>query len=322
MRTAYFAWIFVCLVWGTTYFAIRVALETIPPALIGAIRYTIAGLILAAVLHRRGERLPPVNYWAGLAIVGALMIAVGNGGVIWAEQWVPSGFAALLIAATPFWMAGIESVLPGGERLSVRVGGGLLIGFSGVMLLVWPDLASGGASGKQFALGVAALQLACIGWAAGSSYSRRHGREENALGAAALQMIFGGIVMLVIATVLGEWQRLTVTPRTLAAELYLLLIGSLLGYPAYVFALKNLPVSTVSLYAYVNPVIAVLLGTALLDEPFGPRVIVAAALVFLGSAVVRWSGARSQKLELRTPEGVPSSVIRVPKLRLRRLFGR
>lgn len=296
MRAAYLAWLAVCLIWGTTYFAIRIALETIPPALVGGIRYTIAGLILTAVLSVRGERLPPTSYWGGLALVGALMIAVGNGGVIWAELWVPSGFAALLVAASPFWMAGIEALLPGGERLTVRMIGGLLIGFSGIVILVWPELTVGGSQGRQFAFGVIALQIACLGWSLGSSYSRRHGREENALGAAALQMVFGGVIMLVAATILGEWGQLAFTPRTLAAELYLLLIGSLLGYPAYVYALKHLPVSTVSLYAYINPVIAVLLGTVLLDEPFGPRVILAAALVFLGSAVVRWSATRGKKI--------------------------
>ena len=296
MRAAYLAWLAVCLIWGTTYLGIRIALETIPPALVGGIRFTLAGVILAAVLYLRGERLPPKSYWGGLALVGVLTIGVGNGGVVWAEQWVPSGFAALLVAASPFWMAGIEALLPGGERLRVRVVGGLLLGFSGIVLLVWPDLTVGGVRGRQFALGVVALQIACLGWSLGSSYSRRHGREENALGAAALQMIFGGVIMLIAATILGEWRNLTFTPRTFAAELYLLLVGSLLAYPAYVYALKHLPVSTVSLYAYINPVIAVLLGTILLDEPFGARVILAGALVFLGSAVVRWSATRGKKI--------------------------
>lgn len=290
MRPAYLAWIAVCLIWGTTYLGIRVALETIPPALVGGIRYTLAGIILAAVLAARGVRLPGRSHWAGLALVGALMIAVGNGGVIWAEQWVPSGIAALLVAASPFWMAGIEALIPGGERLSLRGFLGLMVGFGGIVLLVWPDLFGAGANGRQFALGVVALQVACLGWAAGSSYSRRHGRAENALAAAALQMLFGGFLMLAVATVAGEWARLTFTARSLSAEIYLLVIGSLVGYPAYVYALKHLPVTTVSLYAYINPVIAVLLGTALLDEPFGPRVVVATILVFLGSGVVRWAG--------------------------------
>ena len=285
---AYLAWLAVCLIWGTTYLAIRIALETIPPALVGAIRFTLAGIALIAILRSRGERLPDRRYWTGLAIAGGLMIGVGNGGVIWAERWVPSGLVALLIASTPFWMIGTEAMFGGGEPLSARIVAGLMTGFSGVVLLVWRDLTAGGAPGRQFAAGVIAVQVACLGWAAGSSHSRRHDREQNALGGAALQMLFGGLLMGLLGTVLGEWGRLSFTWRSASAELYLLAVGSLAAYPAYVYALKHLPVSTVSLYAYINPIIAVLLGTLLLDEPFGPRVIVASALVFSGIAVVRW----------------------------------
>ncbi len=275
-----------CLIWGTTYLGIRVALETIPPALVGGIRFTIAGAVLILVLRWRGQALPARRHWPGLALLGLLMIVLGNGGVIWAEQWVPSGIAAVTVASTPFWMTGVEAALPGGDRLSARIVCGLLIGFSGIVLLVWPDLTAGGAPGRQFAMGVAALQVASLGWALGSSYSRRHARDENSLAAAAVQMMLGGLMMMAIATARGEWRQLSFTPRSLAAESYLIVFGSLVGYTAYVYALKYLPVSTVSLYAYVNPVIAVLLGTLLLAEPFGPRVIMATATVFIGIAVV------------------------------------
>ena len=286
-RSAYVAWVAVCLLWGVTYLAIRIALETIPPALIGAIRYIVGGLLLAVILRARGERLPASVHWPRLALMGVLMIGLGNGGVIWAEQWVPSGFAAVMVAASPFWMTGLETVLPGGERLSRRSLVGLLIGFSGIVLLVWPDLSSRGV-GHQFGLGIGALQVACIGWALGSSYSRRLPRAENAFGAATLQMIFGGLFMLAAATVHGEWTQMTLTWRSAAAELYLVVFGSLVGYTAYVYALKYLPVSTVSLYAFVNPVIAVVLGTLMLGEPFGLRAVVASAAVFVGVAVVRF----------------------------------
>ncbi|MSO81677.1 MAG: multidrug DMT transporter permease [Acidobacteria bacterium] len=276
-----------CLIWGTTYLAIRVALETIPPALVGGIRFTLAGGVLILLLRSRGEALPPRGHWPGLALLGLLMIVLGNGGVVWAEQWVPSGIAAVTVASTPFWMIGVEAALPHGERLSARVILGLSIGFGGILLLLWPDLTAVGAQGRRFAVGVGALQVACLGWTLGSSYSRRHAREGNALAAAAIQMILGGVMMLAIATARGEWRQLAFTPRTLAAEGYLIAFGSLAGYPAYVYALKYLPVSTVSLYAYVNPVIAVLLGTRLLAEPFGPRVMVATATVLMGIAVVR-----------------------------------
>ena len=290
VRMAYVAWLAVCLVWGTTYLGIRIALETIPPALLGGIRYVAAGAVLAVMLRARGERLPGPAHWNGIALLGFLMIVLGNGGVIWAEQWVPSGIAAVVVAGAPFWMTGIEAVLPGGERLTVRGVTGLLIGFTGILMLVWPNLTAGGELGRQFVIGVVALQIAEVGWALGSSYSRRHARNENALGSAALQMLFGGLFMLLAATVRGEWADLSFTWRTGLAELYLIVFGSLVGYSAYVYALKHLPVSTVSLYAYINPVIAVVLGTLLLSEPFGLRVVIASAIVFAGVAVVRYQG--------------------------------
>jgi len=215
------------------------------------------------------------------------MIVLGNGGVIWAEQWVPSGVAAVTVASTPFWMIGVEAMLPGGERLTMRSVAGLLVGFAGIVLLVWPDLTRGGEYDRQYLAGIASLQIACLGWALGSSYSRRHSRSDNAMMAAAGQMLAGGLMMLIVAIARGEIRDLTFTPRSLAAEAYLAVLGSLAGYTAYIYALKYLPVSVVSLYAYANPVIAVLLGTALLTEPFGPRVIVATGMVLLGITVVR-----------------------------------
>jgi drug/metabolite transporter (DMT)-like permease len=288
-RAAYLAWLSVCFIWGTTYLAIRVALETIPPFLLGGLRFVAAGVVLAAVLAARGVSLPAFPQWPGLALMGLLMLTLCNGGVVWAEQWVPSGLAAVVIAACPFWMVGIETLLPGGESLTRRAVVGLVIGFAGILMLVWPDLTAGGDWGRHFLAGVIALQIACIGWALGSSYSRRQARGENAVGAAAMQMVFGGVFLLIAATARGEWSELHFTTRTAAAEVYLVVFGSLVAYSAYVFALKHLPVSTVSLYAYVNPVIAVILGTLLLDEPFGWRVVISSAVVFCGVAVVRWN---------------------------------
>ena len=286
-RAAYLAWISVCIVWGTTYLAIRIALETIPPALVGGLRVTAAGAVLAIVLRARGERLPRPAHWPALALLGALMIAVGNGLVVWAEQWVPSGIAAVVIASSPFWMATTEALIPGGERFSRRTLAGMTIGFSGILLLVWPDLTAGGAFGRQFAFGMIALQLAEIGWSLGTSYSKRQARHDNALAASALQMLFGGMLMLIVATIAGEWKDLAFTRRTIAAEIYLIVFGSFAGYSAYIYALKHLPVSTVSLYAYVNPLIAVVLGTLLLDEPLDARIGAASALVLIGIGVVR-----------------------------------
>ena len=132
--SAYLAWIAVCVLWGTTYLAIRIGLETIPPALLGGLRYTVAGSLLAAMLALRGERMPPSSQWSGLALVGLLTICIGNGGVIWAEQWVPSGIAAVTVATVPFWMIGVEALTPGGDRVSAWLVLGLLVGFGGILL--------------------------------------------------------------------------------------------------------------------------------------------------------------------------------------------
>ena len=240
--------------------------------------------------------LPGRRSWPGLAVLGFLLLGLGNGGVIWAEQTVPSGLTAVLVAITPFWMVGIESFLSAGEKITRRHIAGLVVGFCGILLLVWPDLWMGGSRATGVLTGLVALQVASFGWALGSSYSRRHAREENALSAAALEMIFGGAFLMIGGTVLGEWKDLAFTAKTAWSLAYLIFAGSIVGFVSYIYALKHLPVSTVSLYAYINPVIAVLLGTILLDEPFGARVILAGALVFLGSAVVRWSATRGKKI--------------------------
>jgi drug/metabolite transporter (DMT)-like permease len=281
----YLAWAVVCLVWGTTYLGIRIALETIPPLLMGAFRWTIAGGIILAVLKLRGERLPGRDAWPSLTLLGILLIGFGNGAVVWAEQTVPSGLTAVLVAAVPFWMVGVERFMAGADPVTPRRLIGLIVGFTGIVLLVWPELTLG--AGRPFLVGVAATQLACVGWAIGSSYARRRGQAENVLAAAALQMLFGGICMLIVGVLRGEAAMLTFNPRTFGALVYLTSAGSIAGFSAYAYALKHLPVATVSLYAYVNPVIAVLLGTAILGEPLSPRLAAAAAVVLLGMALVK-----------------------------------
>ena len=288
-RLAWIAWIAVCIIWGTTYLGIRVSLESIPPALMAGFRWTIAGTILATVVLARGGSLPPRRTWPGLALLGLLMIGFGNGFVVWAEQFVPSGLTAVIVATSPFWMVSSEAVF-GGERLGRGALAGLIVGFAGIVLLVWPDIRAGGAHAAQFVGGIAALQLASAGWAAGSSFAKRH-QQDDIVAATAMQMLFGGLLMLSIGTLAGEWTRLVFTPRTAGALTYLTLVGSLGGFVAYIYALRHLPVSTVSLYAYINPIIAVVLGALLLGEPFSSRVIAAAGLVLAGLALVRYASA-------------------------------
>lgn len=285
-RLALLAWLTVCLVWGTTYLAIRIALESVPVALLAGLRWTAAGAIMIVALRLAGQRLPRVGDWPAFVLVGFLMTVVGNGFVVWAEQHVASGLAAVVVATVPFWNVAVEALLPGGERLSPRTLAGLTIGFLGIVVLVWPELSTSGA-GSSFVLGIVALQLACVGWALGTSFTKRRALSTHPLIPPAFQMLFGGLIMLVIASATDEWHRLEFTGRTGVAMAYLTVFGSIVGYSAYAYALRHLDVSTVSLYAYVNPIIAMVLGTLLLGEPFTMRVVVAAALVLAGIAIVR-----------------------------------
>lgn len=279
------AWLVVCLVWGTTYLAIRICLETIPPLLMAAFRWIAAGSLLVATLRIRGEKLPSRTSWPSLARLGLLLLGFGNGAVVWAEQTVPSGLTAVLVAMCPFWMVGLEAFMRDGDALTMRRVIGLIVGFAGIVTLVWPEIRFGAGSG--FLGGVIATQIACIGWAVGSTYARRRRHEENVLGAAALEMLFGGLLLLAAGLALGEWRTLAFNTRTSAGLAYLIFFGAIAGFSAYAYALKHLPVATVSLYAYVNPLIAVILGTLILKEPFSARMMAAAAVVLIGMAMVR-----------------------------------
>jgi drug/metabolite transporter (DMT)-like permease len=261
----------------------------------GGLRWTIAGGLLAAYLLARGEPLPPRSRWGGILLMGFLLLGLGNGGVVFAEQWIPSGLAAVLVGTAPFWMSAVEACLPGGERLRLSVVVGLLIGFAGILVLVWPELTVGNSGARLFLAGVIALQIASLGWALGSSYSRRYTRHDNVLGTTAYQMLAGGLILTAAGTVRGEWAELFFTTRTAVAFFYLSTIGAIGGFVAYTYALRHLPISFVSLYAYVNPVIAVALGVFFLDEAFTARMAVAAVLVFVGVAVVRWTSAPASR---------------------------
>ena len=283
---AYIAFVTVCIIWGTTYLGIHVALETVPVLLVAGLRWMFAGLVMSALMLATGRGLPKPRLWGPLALLGFLMNIVGNGFVVYAQQFVASGLTAVLIATTPFWSALIERLLPNGERFSKRSLAGLALGFSGIVVLVWPELTHGGAGGRQFVIGVIAIQLACVGWVVGTSYARRHELGDNPFRSTALQMVFSGIMLLTAATAHGDWAELSFTPRTIAAMLYLSVAGSLIAYSAYIYAIQHLPLQLVSLYAYINPIIAVALGTLLLSEPLSARILAAAALVLAGTWIV------------------------------------
>lgn len=295
-RRAWLAFATICVVWGTTYFGIKIALETVPPLLLGGLRFVVAGAVLATGLLAAGRPLPPRRSLPAFLLVGTLLLGFGNSGVTVAEQWLATGLTAVLVAATPFWMVLIEALLPRGERLTLRTVVGLSIGFGGIVLLVWPDLVAErtGAAASRWGYGLLATQLACLGWALGSAFSKRRISGVEPLTAAAYQMLFGGLVMVAMGTLLGEWSEMSLSLRSGLAMVYLLLFGSLVGYVAYIYILGHLPTSIVSLYPYINTVVAVLLGTLLLREPLTWRIVIAIAVILSGSAVVTMARQRAR----------------------------
>jgi len=292
LRRAYVAWAAVCFFWGTTYLAIHIGMRSLPPALFGGLRILSAGLVLAAWLRFRGQALPQGRDWLHLAVVGLALLGCGNGILNWAAQWAPSGGMALMIAMTPFWMIGLEALMPGGDRFTPRALVGLLLGLAGLALLMAPRL-QGAAFEPRVVWALLSLQGCCATWAIGSVYARRHPVDVPPLMGAAIQMVVAGAAMTLLGTLSGEWPRFRFTPESLGAFLYLLFFGSIVGYGSYIYALQKLPISTVSLYSYVNPVIAVFLGWAVLHERVSWPEVLAVGVILSGVAVVKTAPSSS-----------------------------
>ena len=276
----------VYVVWGSTYLGIRVAIESMPPFLMAGGRFVIAGAILYAVMRLRGAARPTAVHWRDAAIIGGLLLVLGNGGLSWAELRVPTNIAALMVAGTPLWMIVIDWLRPRGRRPHGLVFAGLALGFAGVGLIVMSRDAHGHGV-VNFACAVMLL-TASLSWAAGSIYSRHARQPHSALLAVAMQMLAGGGLMLLTGLALGEtenWQWQEITARSAGAFAYLTLIGSLVAFPCYVWLLQVSTPARVSTYAYVNPLIAVVLGWIVLKEPL-PAGVVAAGTLILAAVVL------------------------------------
>jgi drug/metabolite transporter (DMT)-like permease len=286
-RLAYAAFAVVCVVWGTTYLAIRVAVTTMPPFLLTAARYGSGGIILLIVSLLRGDAIPRDRRILGeILFCGVLMMAIGNLSVVWAEQWVPSGFAALFVGTAPFWATLMELTRRSGERLNRRHAIGMLIGFVGVAMLVTPR-GAGKAFDAHFVIGALVIQAGCIAWQYGTIRGKYSLGGIPPLMSSALQMLFGGAVLFVVGVLLGELPRFHVTPRTFGAVAYLSIFGSVIAYSAYVYASRHLRTTNMSLYAYVNPVVAVILGWAILHEQLTWVSIAAMVIILAGVALVQ-----------------------------------
>ena len=281
-----------CVLWGTTYLAIRVGVLTWEPFLFGGLRFAAAGTIVILAMRLLGVRVPhDTTTLRDAAIIGTLLLVGGNAAVIIAERHVPSGITAVMVSTMPIWTVVVSAFTPRGHRLLPVNWIGLIAGLGGVMVLVWPELSAPMPTNRGFLWGVVLLQLGSIAWAAGSVYAVNRRSAVPPLLGAGLQMLAGGIALILIGTMLGEWTRLNPDRRGWEAFLYLLIFGSLLGYVAFVYALQHLPVAKVSLYGYVNPIVAVIVGALVLDERLGLREVVATAIVLGAVAVARLGGS-------------------------------
>lgn len=283
-------------IWGSTYLAIRFAIETLPPLTMAAIRFVIAGIMLYAWARSRGIPAPTPRQWKAGAISGTLLLVGGNGGVVLAEQWIPSGLAALIVATVPLWLVLLDWGFGRGGRPSARTTGGIAVGFVGVAILGGsPGV---GADGNVLELlGGLLVVGGSISWAAGSLYSRYIPEPPRPRMLVAAQFLTGGLVFTVIAGLAGEWNGFdlaAVSTKSWLALLYLILFGALIGYAAYIWLLTVVSPARAGTYAYVNPVVAMFLGWALADEPLTFRSILAAAII-LGSVVVITTDATSRR---------------------------
>jgi drug/metabolite transporter (DMT)-like permease len=281
------------LIWGSTYLAIRYAIATIPPFLMGGTRLLVAGAVLYAWARRRGAPPPGWERWRGAAIVGAFLFLGGNGAVVWSQQSVPSGLAALVVATVPLWMVLLESLRRDGLRAAPQELLGVAIGMLGIGLLIGPGRLVGG--GRPDPVGTLVLVLGSLSWAHGSLVARRVSQPPSPLLATGLQMLAGGALLFLAGLVVGEGARLDLPRVTLRSWLclaYLVVFGSIIAFTAYVWLLRVTTPARVATYAYVNPVVAVLLGWLLAGEPLTPRVLLAAAVIVGAVALIVTSRGR------------------------------
>ena len=289
-------------VWGSTYLAIRFAVETLPPLLMAGARFVLAGAILLTWARiRGGHHWPSRRDWLTGFVTGALLLLGGNGAVVWAEQRVPSGIAALLVAIVPLWMVLLDWLRPGGRRPASLVFVGLALGLAGLGLLVGPDALRG--HGVVDVTGAGVLMVGSLSWAIGSLYTQRAPRPTSANTGSGAQMLAGGLCLLAVGLATGEGAQLDLahaSSRSLLGFAYLVTFGSLIGFTAYAYLLAHTTAAKAATYAYVNPVVAVLLGWAFANEPVTARTLVAAAVILAGVAII--TVARDTRVRPRDEE--------------------
>lgn len=282
---AYAALVAVCFFWGTTYLAIRMALESFPPLLLVSGRFVLSGSILLAGCLMAGMHLPKPREFALSAFYGIIVLGGGNGCLTYSERIIPSSLAALFIAVSPFWLVGIEALMPDGESLRKSTLLGMLTGLAGAALLVGPDIFQQGFAGNVWK-GFLLLQLGSVLWSYGSIKQKYLPTTASPIVQGAIQQLAAGLAFTLAAASIPEGS-IQWSFRGVSALLYLVTFGSIVGYSAYLYALSRLPVSLVSIYTYINPIVAAVLGWLFYREPFGKREALAMAVIFVGVAIVK-----------------------------------
>jgi drug/metabolite transporter (DMT)-like permease len=275
------------IIWGSTYLAIRYADQTMPPFVMAGMRFLISGALLYAWSRYRGAQRPTRRHWRNAVIAGGFLLLGGNGAVVWAEQFVPSGLTALLVSILPFWLVIIEWVRPPRSRPHGAVLVGLILGFIGIVVLVGPSDLAG--HGDVRPIGALVLILGSLSWAIGSFYSRDAELPESGLLTTGMEMLGGGVLLLVVGALAGELSQLDVhriSAASAAGLIYLITFGSLLGFTSYIWLLDKVSPARLGTYAYVNPVVAVILGWAIAGERLSIRTGVAAAIVVCAVALI------------------------------------
>ncbi len=274
--------------WGSTYLAIGITDdEHLPPSVMCAMRFFIAGLLMLAACAAMGRTIRiSANEALRLALIGCLLLVGGNGGLAWAEQFVPTGYAALIVAVTPIWFLALEIFVFRGDRLSRRGLLGLALGIAGIAILFWPKFEHRGTLGIMQLVASTTLLFSSMSWAIGSVLSRKWQMKVDPFTATGWEMTFAAIGNSIVAVVTGQHHRIVLTHRALMSVLYLVVFGSWVGYSAYIWLLKHVPTPKVATYAYVNPVVAVFLGWLVLRERFDAYMLAGTVVIVAGVALV------------------------------------
>jgi drug/metabolite transporter (DMT)-like permease len=282
--------------WGSTYLAIRFAVESLPPFFMAGTRFLLAGTIVYVWRRLAGDPPPTRRQWRSAIIIGLLMLLGGIGVVSWAEQFVASGITALVVAAVPLWIVLLDALRPGGKRPTWQTASGVLVGLAGILILVGPAIGTGSQAGTQLA-GMIALLLATLSWAIGSVYSRGADLPKSPLLGTGMEMLSGSLGLYIVGLIAGEAGSLNlaaVSTRSLLGLAYLVLVGSLVGFAAYTWLLRVAPTSTVATYALVNPIVAVILGSVLAQEVLTTRLLIAIPVILSAVALIHFGNRKRQ----------------------------